>query len=294
MEYLLLVLATVFSSMKAILGKRVGQDGSNLSGVLFLNFNIFFVAALTVFTFFVGQINTFFEISSYSLILSVLFALFLLFTYVTQMRALNTGAASLGTLIYSCGFLVPIFYSALFLDESITLYQLIGILLLAISFGFIIPPKKGESFSLKWLMFAVLSMLGSGSVAVVQKIHQSSPYKDELPAFLFFALLFASVFLLVGALAVKRGPRRELLSTYKVRSTVLFTAMAGVVVGGLNVVNLKLSGQLPAVIHFPVYNGCSMILTALAGRFLFKERIGKTKLFGFVLGIVSIIIVGLF
>jgi drug/metabolite transporter (DMT)-like permease len=276
--------------MKAILGKRVGQDGSNLSGVLFLNFNIFFVAALTVFAFFVGQINTFFEISSYSLILSVLFALFLLFTYVTQMRALNTGAASLGTLIYSCGFLVPIFYSALFLDESITLYQLIGILLLAISFGFIIPPKKGERFSLKWLMFAVLSMLGSGSVAVVQKIHQSSAHRGELTMFLIIAFICSFVFSAVSLLVEKKkdvAQAEERANKSRVWLLGALFAAAGVGIALNNLINLYLSGVVASAVFFPIVNGGGLILITAASVALFKEKLTARQWLGLALGIAA-------
>lgn len=76
-------------------------------------------------------------------------------------------------------------------------------------------------------------------------------------------------------------------------SSVVLMLIGGIVVGGLNVVNLKLAGTLPAVIHFPVYNVCSMILTAVLGKILFGEIIGKRKLMGYVTGLCAICVIGL-
>ena len=61
----------------------------------------------------------------------------------------------------------------------------------------------------------------------------------------------------------------------------------------MNFVNLKLAGAIPAVIHFPVYNVASMMLTAVAGRVFFGERIGRRKLLGFGIGLIAITIIGL-
>ena len=313
MEYALLILVTLFCSSRAVIMKKMGHDSTNMPSVLFLNSNIFFIGSITVILLSVSDLKSLFELSGFSLLLALLFGVFLLVMQVTLMLALSSGAASLSTLIYSCGFLIPIFYSAIFLSESISIYQWLGILALCVSLIFIIPPKKGEKLSLRWLIFSVCSLLGSGSLAVVQKIHQNSPHKSELQGFIFFGLLFAAVLLFFGSLVSKRlechlgksaisgtgtlekrGEISELFSLFSSRKTTVLLIAVGIIVGALNVINTSLTGKLPSVIHFPVYNGCSMILTAIAGRILFGERIGKLKLAGFVLGIASIIVIGLF
>ena len=293
MEYALLILVTLFCSTRAVIMKKMGHDSSNMSGVLFLNSNIFFIGSLTVLLLSLGNLASLFALSPYSILLSLIFAVFLLVMQVTLMLSLGMGAASLSTLIYSCGFVIPIFYSAIFLGEEISVWQWLGLALLSVALVFIIPPKKGERLSLRWLIFAVSSMVGSGALAVVQKIHQNSPEKAELQGFIFFGLLFASVLLLLASVVTKRGDKRELLSLYSSKRTAVLLLLVGIIVGALNVINTSLTGKLPSIIHFPVYNGCSLILTALAGRFLFGERIGKLKLSGFVLGLVAIIVIGL-
>ena len=46
--------------------------------------------------------------------------------------------------------------------------------------------KKGGA---KWLFFSLLSSVAMGLIGVLQKVHQSSAYKDELNTFLVIAFL---------------------------------------------------------------------------------------------------------
>ena len=294
MNYLFLLLATLAASAKAILCKKIGQDTDGVRGVLFLNANIFAVGAITILICNVGKVKSFWEISSFSLLWALLFASFLLFTQITQIFALSRGFASLSSLIYSCGFLLPIFYSALFLEESLSVYQILGIFVLLGALVVILPPEKSGKFSFVWLSFAILSMIGSGTNAIIQKIHQSSSFREERIPFLILALGFAALFSLLASLFPKKGDKPPRLTLYSKKSSVLLMLMGGAVVGLMNVTNLNLAGKIPAVIQFPVYNICSMLLTALAGRLLFSEKIGKRKLLGFLVGLAAITVIGLF
>lgn len=293
MNYILLILATFCSSLKAIICKSIGNDGNRVRGVMFLNANMFIISAITILICYANKIKSFFGISSFSFILALIFAAFLLFTQITQIFAMSRGFASLSSLIYSCGFLIPIFFSSLFLNENISVFQILGIIILIFSLTVILPPERNGKFSFVWLTFALLSMIGSGANAVIQKIHQNSDFKAELAPFIFYAFLFAALFSFILSLTLKKDADTKNVSLYKKKSSVLLMIIGGAVIGILNVMNLKLAGQLPAVIHFPVYNICSMILTALAGRLFFKEQIGKRKLIGFIIGLLAITIIGL-
>ena len=293
MEYVLLILATVTASLKAVLGKKIGVSNSSAKGVFFLNANVFLIAAITILICFSNKIKLFLEISSFSLFLALFFAAFLLFTQIMQILSMSRGFSSLTSLIYACGFLIPIFYSAAFLNEPISVYQLIGIALLIASLTVILPPQKDGKFSFVWLTFALLAMLGSGANAIIQKVHQSSEFKNELAPFIFYSLLFAAVFSLILSFAVRGKEAIPLRELYLNKKTFLLIIFDGIVIGVLNFANLKLAGQLPAVIHFPVYNVCSMIMTAVAGRVLFQERISARKIIGFGLGLVAITVIAL-
>ena len=60
----------------------------------------------------------------------------------------------------------------------------------------------------------------------------------------------------------------------------------------LNFLNLSLSGKLPSVILFPIYNIGSMLLSSIISSIIYKDKPTKRQSVGFVLGIVAIFIVG--
>jgi drug/metabolite transporter (DMT)-like permease len=238
-----------------------------------------------------GQAETLRNVSRFSLAWAGIFSCFLLFTQLMQILAMSRGFVSLSTLIYSCGFLVPIFYCALFLNEPISPWQILGIVILLCALVIVLPPEKNGKFSFLWLTFILLATLGSGTNAIIQKIHQASDFRGELVPFLILSLGFASILSFAASLLSPGESRRQEL--YRGRGSVTLMLLGGIVVGGMNVANLTLAGKLPAVIQFPVYNVCSMLLTALAGRVLFGERIGRRKLVGFLVGLGAITIIGL-
>lgn len=287
----LLLLATLANTTKSIICKKIGQDGGDMRSVFFLNANIFAVGALTIFVCNLGQLERLLKLSSFSLLLAVIFAFFLLFTQLMQILAMSHGVVSLSNLIYSCGFLIPIFYCALFMNEPISTWQLVGIVILVGALVIVLPPEKNRKFSFLWLTFILLAMLGSGTNAILQKIHQASDFRGELVPFLILSLGLASLFSLVASLLSKGEEKRRTL--YAKKSSVLLMLFGGMIVGFMNVANLTLAGQLPAVIQFPVYNTCSMLLTALAGRWIFGERIGRRKLLGYLIGLCAITVIGL-
>ena len=190
----LLILATLANTTKSIICKKIGQDGGDMRGVFFLNANIFAIGALTIFLCNLGQAESLLKLSRFSLLLAVVFAFFLLFTQLMQILAMSRGFVSLSNLIYSCGFLIPIFYCALFLNEPISSWQLVGVAILLGSLVIVLPPEKNGKFSFLWLTFIVLAMLGSGTNAIIQKIHQASDFRGELVPFLILSLTFASLF----------------------------------------------------------------------------------------------------
>ena len=293
MKYLLLALATLAASGKSIVCKKIGNDTRNVRQVMFFNSNIYLFASLIILICFSAKIKSFFEISAFSFWFSLVFAAFLLLTQMLQIYSMSSGFASLTSLIFSCGFLIPIFFSALFLDEPLSVWQIIGIAILLLSLAVVLKPSKDGSFSVAWLILAVGSMLSSGITAVIQKIHQNSDFKEELAPFVFYALLFSAVFSFILSFLIKGSGEARRTEIYKSKSVLLLMLADGIIVGGLNYANLSLAGAIPAVIHFPVYNVLSMILTAIAGRVFFGEMIGRRRLIGFGIGLAAITVIGL-
>ena len=148
------------------------------------------------------------------------------------------------------------------------------------SFG--LDKKSGGSVHGKWFLCSLLAFLFQGAIGVLQKVHQSSVYKEETGGFLFVGFVCAALYSLIRA---KGG-----FSQIKGGKTTLAVAfVCGACTVAMNYINLKLSGMLPSQLFFPLVNGSAIILTSVVSLVLFKEKISKRQQIGLIGGILSLI-----
>ena len=294
--YFLLVLSTLMSTGKAIFCKAIGTEGGSKKEKALLNFKAFVVAFLAALLVTIKDIGRLFDISAFSFTLSIFFGLSIAITQIFQSKALGQGPASTVTLIYACGFLIPIFYGIFFWDESVSVFQWLGIALLLFSLTLcLLKKEKYRKFS-SWIPFAVAAMLGSGSSAIFQKTHQYSDFSSEISFYLVFCLFFSSVFTGVAYLVTKeeKNAKKEVVDKKRAFfKSFIIPACLGICVGLLNFLNLILSGNLPSVILFPIYNVGSMLLVILLSAIIYKDKMTALQKIGFFLGIAAILIIGL-
>lgn len=291
MEYLLLAAATLSASGKALFCKVVGSSRGR--GVYLANFKSFVVAAAIAAAFGLAKEGNAFLVSPFTLVLSVIFAASVFFSQLNQMKAMAEGPATLTTLIYASSFLIPIAFGAVALGEGIRPVQYVGVGLMLVSLFLMVWQKDTRKIHWRWLMFAMLAFLGSGTNAVLQKIHQASDYREELTGFLFYALILSGIFSLAVYLL---HPERKLGKGNGESGFLqkLSPVPLGICVGFLNFLNLMLAGRLPSVIQFPVYNIGSLILTGVISVIAFRERLSGQKLAGFCVGVLAILLIGMF
>jgi drug/metabolite transporter (DMT)-like permease len=290
MYYFLLVLSTVSGTVKSLVLKKLGKDFSGSKDIYLLN-SLMLLVASTAIGAYVLFIEKSFGVSSFSLVVAILFGLSIVLSQLLEAHAMKHGPVSMTAFIYSLGLIFPIIYGSLFLSEEISVMQLLGMALAFLAVYFIVNPEKNAKINLLWLVLAVLASCFAGSNGVIQKAHQSSPYKSELYSFIFLSLLFASVFSLACAAFVKYKSGKS--SAEKPKFDFKFISIGGIAIGLVNILNLVLAGKIEAVIQFPVYNIGGMILTILGGRLIFGEKMSKNQIIGLGFGCISILIIGL-
>ena len=294
MNYLILTVSTLSATGKALFCKVLGTGGYSAKKTLVLNCESFFFAFVCSLLFVSNQIDKLFAISSFSVVLSIFFGLSVAITQIMQTQAMGKGPSSIVTLIYSCGFLVPIFYGVMFWNESVSVFQWGGVALLLVALCLILKKSKKMAEAFKWLPFAIAAMLGSGINAIFQKTHQYSDFAQELPFFLIYSMFFSTVFTAIASLTIREKKINKYhLSEKEILKNIWKPLCLGICVGALNFLNLELSGKLPSVIHFPVYNVGSMLLTSGISAIIYKDKPTKKQGLGFVIGIAAILIIGL-
>ncbi len=295
-KYCILALSTLLATGKALFCKALGTGQYSKKETAILNFKALFVAFACSLIFVADEFYKLFKISAFSVVLSVFFGISVALTQIMQSKAMGNGPTSLVSLVYSCGFLVPIFYGLIFWNEGVSAYQWLGIALLVLALCLIVCKKEKSGKLIAWLPFAALAMLGSGANAIFQKTHQYSSFADELQLFLVYSLFFSSVFTGIVALLIRKGVENESALSKKqlIIKKLIVPLCLGICVGLLNFLNLSLSGKLPSIILFPVYNVGSMLLSSIISALIYKDKPTKRQGFGFAIGIVAILIVGIF
>lgn len=258
------------------------------------------VSALTVFLLAKCRL----EFSAFTVWLALLFGAVVCLQQLTLLLALSKGPLSYTMVIVAMSTLITALSGVLFWHEHLRAVQLVGIVLMVLCLVLSVkrePKKSGESggrrLSAVWLLLALLAMAFNGGVGILQKTHQSSAHKAELPAFLFVAFAFCVVFSVLCYLFLTiraRGKRQEAGAEESTahsprfsRNLIVLFLLSGVCVALCHCINLYLSGVVAAAVFFPIVNGGALMLTTLASLLLFHERLSLTQWLGLALGAVA-------
>lgn len=242
--------------------------------------------------------------SVFTVWLALLFGAVVCLQQLTLLLALSKGPLSYTMVIVAMSTLITALSGVLFWHEHLRAVQLVGIVLMVLCLVLSVKresKKSGESggrrLSAVWLLLALLAMAFNGGVGILQKTHQSSAHKAELPAFLFVAFAFCAVFSVLCYLFLTiraRGKRQETGAEESTahsprlsRNLIVLFLLSGVCVALCHCINLYLSGVVAAAVFFPIVNGGALMLTTLASLLLFHERLSLTQWLGLALGAVA-------
>lgn len=279
MQYILLALVVIFVSLQQIIQKQYNAKEKNPDALLFSG-----LSSLTAMVFFV--ISSGFKLSFNAAILpySIGFALAYCAAGVGLILALKHGSLAISSLVISYSLIIPALYGVIFLKESLSAFGYVGIVLLLISLFLLNAKKEQFGFSWKWLVFILLAFVGNGMCSTIQKMQQlkfNGGFKNE---FMIIALIFAGIAMLAAAF-VQGGGKNRLPVKYAVPN--------GVCNGIVNLLVMVLTGLIPNAVLFPSISAGGIALSCLTAIFLFKEKLGKMQAAGYIIGIISVVLLNL-
>ncbi len=231
--------------------------------------------------------------SRYTVLLGIVFGLSTAFCAILNMKALESGPLSYTNVIVSCAMVIPALSGMVLYKETVSPWQIAGIVLMVTSFVCAVDNKNRSSgASLRWLLFCLGAFLFSGAVGVMQKVHQNSIHKNELGIFLIIAFGVSALFSCFLTVYYKKAANESItvLSKGKTCKFIAYSIVCGIGIALCNQINMYLAGTMDSIILYPVLNGASMILTAAAGIILWKERLSAKQWFGLVMGGIAILL----
>ncbi len=282
MTYFLLLLAVVFNGLIPVIGKQYNTKALHHNSYLYTSISNLFIAV-----FFLISAGFRLELTYEFLLYSIGFGIANVLGSVGLVCATKTGSLSLTSLIMAYSLIIPTFYGIIFLEEPVGIMLVLGIIVLLVSL-FLINMKKGDTlFSPIWLLFMTMAFIGNGGCSVIQKMEQlafDGAYKNE---FMFVAALFSMVLTFVIWLFDGKKKKAEL------REAAPFAVFNGIVVGAMNLAIMFLTGLLPNAILFPSVSAGGIVVAFLIATFVYKEKINKTQLAGYIAGFLSVILLNL-
>lgn len=207
------------------------------------------------------------------------------------------------TLCHSSGMILPCIIGHFFWHEKLTVFSSIGILLAITSIVLLKSVKSTEQkFDTKGAIYGAIIFLSSAGVMITQKLMGVYFVTENVGAYNFYSFFVA--FLLVFCIM----KRKEVISTKsnkKVcdsithsipkdkRLIIVCAFLSAVSLSIISFVMTSLSGVVPSVILFPLFNGLGIILVCIGSVFSFKEKLTPMKIVGLMLGIFGLYLINI-
>ncbi len=221
-------------------------------------------------------------ISLYTVLLGVAFGMMTVLASHTKMLALGRGPMHITMLIITASMLIPALFGVVAHGEPFSLVKLAATVAL-VFFIYLSAGRSAEGrVNRSWALVCVISFSMSGLIGITQQIHQASAHRDELSAFL--AVSFAVSFLFAALMS--RG--NTCVAHFKLPQYAV-AALCGLCAFAMNIINLKLSGEMPSQFFFPAVNGIPIILMGVLSVTLFKEKATRRQTVGLVGGLAALI-----
>ncbi len=185
---------------------------------------------------------------------------------------------SIYTLFLMLGGMVPPYlYGLLFLNETFSVWRTIGLLLIAAALVLVSGGTNGRMEKTD-IVLCLLVFLLNGVVSIVSKVHQVETVHAVVSAGSFVLLGNLAKVLVTGAAVpfIRRDGEPAGERTAR-RSAILPMLVLAAVTAAISALAymLQLMGAsaLPATVLYPLVTGGTIVLTALAGRVFFREKL---------------------
>ncbi len=291
MNYILIVLSIILGVMTGAVSKYAGERFKNK--VLMYNvFNVFVSAVSAVSMLFIGKIT---HISAFTVYLGTAYGIATALQFIFNLKAYETGSFAYTSVITSLATVIPALSGYFIWNEKITIFQIIGMVMMFICAVCSVDFSKEERrTSAIWFCYTIIVFFCSGFLGVMQKLHQSTVYKNELDSFLFIAFVVSAVCSSASIVLPHRknvGDNVDTLKKEVSKGLIVLMVICGIFTAGIHKINLYLSGVMESVVFFPVINGGSLMGTMMVSLLLFKEKLSLKKWVGIIIGIIAVILI---
>lgn len=287
MNYILLFVTALLIAFQKVTQDRYNAKCS--SGAFFFSGMISFFAM-----FFFMAVNRDWAWSANLILPALGFGLSYAAATVFVVLAIKCGSLAKTTLITSYSLLIPAFAGLIILRESLGITMVVGLVLLAVSLWLTNYHKEKtdshkERVTLKWIIYLIIGFIGNGMCSTVQKLTPHFLGEDINQNLYMIVALGLSAVVLIAASFMTR--ETDLKSTLKVGTPL--SLLCGVFNGAVNYLVIYLNPFVAASVMFPVLAAGEIILIFPYSLLVRCEKFTAAQWIGFVIGIVSVVLLNL-
>ncbi len=306
MDFIYLLFACLFFSVQSVFQKFFQKNTKRGFRITIWNQFVMYVCMTLWLSVTSGFLR---EFSSTSLIYAILYTAVGLAASVSALFAMGYGKISVVSMFSLLGGMVlPFFYGLIILGEKITIWKIFGILVLICA---MLPPVltseddgKNSKNKGKFITFCLLVFFGNGMTSVFSKAHQISPNAVETDSFVLLCALVsmlstAIILLSQTVIFAKKGEKSPVRQIFyeigrKPMTGKLFVFLIALLAcyalcNGLgNIASLRCALTMDSSIQFPLLSSVVIIMAAILGRVIFKEKITRANQISLILTLVGI------
>lgn len=265
--YLLVLGATALQAIDFSISKKYqALEGTGLSAGFKFNAIVGLVSAVFAFVLCGFQI----KFSWFSLLIALGTSGFGVIYSVLGFRVLKAGnVAVYSTFLMSGGMLLPYLFGLVFLDETVTVLRVLGILL--ILGAVLLSNRSKERVPMKMLILCICIFLLNGLVSVLSKCHQIGVEFKPVDSTA-FVVYSSGVRFVLGLLVLPFVPGKK-TPLFTGKLTPWLVVGSGVVCTVSYIFQLIGAVHLPATVLYPMVTGGSIVLSAFAGLAFYREKL---------------------
>lgn len=218
------------------------------------------------------------KLTPYSVIMAVVFAIVAMLYIFIGFRIMKNGNMSLYTMfLMSGGMTVPYIWGVLFLNEELTLFRIIG--LVAIIIAIVISNSGARKPGKMQILMCVAVFLLNGVASVTSKLHQINPASEVVTSsdFAFLVMVFKALICFTVITVCGKKLKYETTKKLPGKKIIPIVLLAAVLDGISYMLQLVGAINIPATVLYPLVTGFSVILTAIAGAVVLREKLSARQ-----------------
>ena len=280
-SYLMILLADILLSAGSVCSKKYQQWRGVSSKSAYFSIAVSGIQCIVLFF----CLNNFkLNITPFSLIMAVLMNIFVIcYTLLGRFIIKNGTLALYSLFLMTGGMVVPYIWGLLFLNEKFSILRTIGLILIILAVSVSNKIEKKTNYKFILLCFSVFLL--NGFVSVVSKVHQIETIYQTVGTndFILLGAIFRTF--IMGIMLLFQLKKHEPTfdnSNIKLWKVFLLLALSTTLSNGASFLLLQGAKNVPATVLYPLNTGGTIIFTAFAGRFVYKEKLSKNEIFGII------------